>query len=64
MISKQLTVYAQNKEVYVCMFRQKMYDKIFSNLLSKLLNPLADAMNKVGGSDNSKQDETTTRRFN
>ena len=65
MISKQLTLFSQNKEVYVRMFTQKGYDKKVVELLGRLPNPVADMMmDNTGDSDDSEQDETIDRLFN
>ena len=63
MISKQLALYVQNKEVFVSTFTQEGYNKKVIELLSKLPDPVADAMNVADASD-KKEDDIITRLFN
>jgi len=69
MISKQLTLYSQNKDVYVRMFTQDVYDKKVVELLAKLPNPVAGMMrdDEERGDDSSSDsdsDEAVSNLFN
>ena len=66
MILKQLTLYSQNKDVYVCMFTQDVYDQKVDKLLEKLPNPVADMMRdneEGGGNSDSDSDEAASNLF-